>query len=59
MRPSATRENTPCPSAWAFFCSTVGVSSKKKRWEANLANIEKKIGFYEEKLSGGGGKNPA
>lgn len=36
-----------------------GVSSKKKRWEANLANIEKKIGFYEETRSGGIGKNPA
>jgi hypothetical protein len=41
------------------FRSTVGVSSKKKRWEANLANIEKKIGFYEETRSGGIGKNPA
>lgn len=35
------------------------VLEEKKRWEANLANIEKKIGFYEEKLSGGVGKNPA
>lgn len=35
------------------------VLEEKKRWEANLANIEKKIGFYEETRSGGIGKNPA